>query len=329
METIETTVNVGKYKFTPLKNSNGTPFVSSTKLPVTISNDAHSERLILNLHGYKIIDNTLSIREQIYCRNFKIGGNHPDCVNVSIKYNQNQPVSASMPHIMYDQDCSIDIPLDRGEGSILMIKTLFQYIHQQLPNITEVNFEDKSNIECANEDEIQKGSRFRKKGTYVEPIPLYYFSIAFNGKTWYEKHFNARQKDKNKHDKYKEKINNLLYSIGVKSNTSFLQFMEIAQPPIEIIPELEKYYDNSNTFALFFQSIPKNDRCRLVRRWISTFMEFYLQDVFSNAGWIIELPIIMNSKNGGKRSTRKYYCPKGRIKHSKTYKDFGVDVANV
>jgi hypothetical protein len=40
--------------FTSLKNSNGTPFNSSTKLPVTISNDALMERPILNLHGYKI-----------------------------------------------------------------------------------------------------------------------------------------------------------------------------------------------------------------------------------------------------------------------------------
>ena len=40
-------------QFTPLKNSNGTPFDSSTKLPVTNSNDAPRERPILNLRGYK------------------------------------------------------------------------------------------------------------------------------------------------------------------------------------------------------------------------------------------------------------------------------------
>jgi linoleoyl-CoA desaturase len=40
--------------FTPLKNSNGTTFDSSTKLPVTNSNDAPAERPILNFRGYKI-----------------------------------------------------------------------------------------------------------------------------------------------------------------------------------------------------------------------------------------------------------------------------------
>ena len=149
-------------------------------------------------YTFKIIDNTLSLREQIYCRNFKIGGNQTDCVNVSISYNQNQPIAAVIPHIVSDDaDCAEDIPLERGHGSVIMIKTLLHHIHKQLPTITEVRFGDKSTIECAPD---------------IYPIPLYYFSIAFNGKTWYEKYFNARQSDTNKHDKYRSTIKNLLYS---------------------------------------------------------------------------------------------------------------------
>jgi hypothetical protein len=288
------------------------------------------KKTIINVGKYKfqIIDNILSVKEQIYCRNFKIGGNNLDCINVSISYDsKNEPISASIPHIMYDEECSIDVPLDRGEGSIKMIKALFQYIHLQLPTITEVNFEDKSNIECATEYEIQKkGSRFRKKGTNVNHVPLYYFSIAFNGETWYEKHFNARQKDKNKHDKYREKINDLLHSTQFKTNISFIEFLKIAMPPMETTDELETYYINSNTFGNFFQSIPKKDRCRLVRDWISNFMEHHLSNLFSNTGWIIELPIITK---GGKQKSMKYYCPKTRIKHNITYKDFGIDITNI
>ena len=276
-------------------------------------------------YTFKIIDNTLSLREQIYCRNFKIGGNQIDCVNVSISYNDNQPVAAVIPHVMYDADCSEDIPLERGHGSVIMIKALLHHIHKQLPTITEVRFEDKSNIECANEYEIKTSSRNRKQGTYVYPIPLYYFSIAFNGKTWYEKYFNARQSDTNKHDKYRATIKNLLYSEELKTKTSFMQFLEIAQPPVEIITELEQYYNNSVTFGDFFQMIPKQERCRLVREWIHIFMSHYLKNVFENTNWIIELPIVMN---GGRRHTRKYYCPRGRIAHKMTYKDFGIDLSN-
>ena len=269
-------------------------------------------KTIINLDKYtfQITDDTLSTREQIYCRNFKISDNNSHYINVSISYSKNEAVSASISKIIYDEDCSIDTPLDKDEGSITMITSLFQYIHKQVPTITEVRFEDNSNIECIDENEI----------------PLYYFSIAFNGETWYEKHFNARQKDKTKHDKYKAKINDLLHSTQVKTNTSFIQFLQIAKPPIEIIDELEKYYIASNTFGLFFQSIPKKHRCRLLRDWISSFMEYHLDNLFSNTSWIIELPVMLKGGKSGKNNTRKYYCPKGIIKHTKTYKDFGVDV---
>ena len=127
-------------------------------------------------YTFEITDNTLLLRDQIYSRNFKIGGKS-DCVNVSISYKDNIPVSASIPHLLYEPECSMDIPLDRGHGSIIMIKTLLRHIHEQIPTLTHVNFEDKSNIECATDMEIQKkGSRFRKVGTNVYPIPLYYFT---------------------------------------------------------------------------------------------------------------------------------------------------------
>ena len=191
--------------------------------------DTITTEVTIGKYTFKILDNTLSLREQIYCRNFKIGGNQIDCVNVSISYNDNQPVAAVIQNIVSDDaDYSEDIPFDHSECSVIMIKTLLQHIHRQLPTITEVNFEDKSSIECAPD---------------IRPIPLYYFSIAFNGETWYEKYFNARQRDTNKHDKYRATIKNLLYSEDLKTKTSFMQFLEIAQPPVEITNELEQYYN--------------------------------------------------------------------------------------
>jgi len=287
------------------------------------------EQTIVSVGKYKfqITDNILLLREQIYSRNFKIGGAYTECFNVSITYNDNEPISAYIPYIVYDPDCSIDIPLDRGQGSIIMIKTLLRHIHKKLPTLTEVKFEDKSNIECATDYEIQtKSSRNKKKGTHVYPIPLYYFSIAFNGETWYEKHLNAKQKNVNKHSKYREKIKYLLYSEEVKTKTSFLQFLEISQPPLSIVDELENYYKKSSTFSEFFQSMPKKDRCRLVRDWISIFMSYHLNDVFENSDWIIDLPITLH---GGNKKTRKYYCPKGFNTYNKSYRDFGIDITNM
>ena len=288
----------------------------------------------LNVGKYKfqIIDNTLSRDQDIYSRNFKIGGISSECVNVSIGYRDNIPISASIPYVVYDPECSIETPLDRGEGSVIMIKTLLNHIHRQLPTLTEVKFEDKSNIECATDIEIEKkGSRFRKKGTNVYPIPLYYFSIAFNGETWYEKHFRARHRIPETHVKYRDTVNQLLHDKEFKSSISFIEFLRISQPPMEIADELEAYYMSSNTFGDFFQSIPREHRCRLVRDWISTFMAHYLRDVFDNTNWIIELPIRMSGGKSKSRNnhTRKYYCPKGRIYHSRTFRDFGVSALDI
>jgi hypothetical protein len=188
-------------------------------------------------YKFKIIDNTLLSRDQIiYSRNFKIGGNISDCVNISIRYIQGKPVSAYIP--LWELRSPMTPPsIENVKGIISMVKTLLNYVNIKIPTITEVSFEDKSNIECATDN--------TKKVTNICPIPLYYFSIAFNGETWYEKHFNARQKDINKHTKYKEKINKLLYFEEEKSNTTFLQFLEIAQPPKHLYDELEKYYNIS------------------------------------------------------------------------------------
>ena len=273
---------------------------------------------------FQIIDNTVIFRDEIYFRNFKIGGKLNDCVNISVKYQDNNPIYVSIPHVMYDSDCALNVDLEQGPGTILMIKALLKYIKTELPVIEVIHFEDKSNIECANTSEKEKKSKSMKRGSHIFPIPLYYFSIAFNGETWYEKHFNARQKDPVKHAKYKEKIDLLLNSEEYKSNISFKDFYSNLQYfSVEVMDELESYYNNAKTFGIFFQSIPKNDRCRLTREWIQTFMNNHLKDVFSNTDWIIPLPI-SEMVRGGKRKTSKYYCPKGKIYTSHTCRNLGV-----
>ena len=279
-------------------------------------------------YAFQITDNTLLYGGEIYSRSFKIGERPLNCVDVSISYKDGKP-TAHIPYVEYNPDCSVDTPLDSGRGTIVMIKTLLNHIHNQIPIITEVVFEDKSNIECATDAEIsKKGSRFRKQGSHIYPIPLYYFSIAFNGETWYEKHFNARQKDSNKHVAYKTRINTLLNEPETKSNMTFLQFLQMTEPPIEVVEELGKYYERSETFGRFFQSIPKVDRCRLVRHWIGTFMHRQLKGVFDNKDWVIDIPSLI--VGGGRRSTKKrYYCPKCRVYRNTTYRDFGVSVMDV
>jgi len=263
--------------------------------------DGSKKRMVTSgLYKFQIIDNTLfSIdKTEIYSRSFKIGGTYPGCVNISIIYENNKPVDASMPIILSNPECSFIRPLEKGDGAIIMIKTLLHYVYTQIPTLTHIKFDDKSNIECATEEEL-------KKGTY-KPMPLYYFSILFNGQTWFEKYFNAKQKDEVIHQQYRTRVTDFLYSPECKTNIRFDRFVSLFDKREEEMTELYQYYNNANTFNDFVQSIPKQHRCRLVGSWIEQFMKFILKDVFYNENWIIHFPLEMS---GGNDKTPKYYYP--------------------
>lgn len=255
-------------------------------------------------YEFQIIDNTLFSRDktEIWGRNFKIGGTYPDCVQISVIYENNKPMYARMPSTLSDPECLFIRPLDKGSGTIIMTKTLLQYVYKQVPTLTHINFDDNSNIVCATEEEL-------KNGTY-KPMPLCYFSILFNGQTWYENYFNATQKDEVRHQQYRTRVTEFLYSPEFKTNIRFDRFVALFGKREEEMTELYQYYNNTNNFNDFFQSIPKQDRCRLVGPRIEQFMKFILNDVFSNENWIIHLPLEMSE---GNNQTRKYYCPKGII----------------
>ena len=76
---------------------------------------------------------------------------------------KNKPVSA---HINFGEFnvCISDVLLERNKY-ITMVKTLLSVFHIKIPTITELSFDDHSNIECT---------------TNVYPVSLFYFSIAFN-----------------------------------------------------------------------------------------------------------------------------------------------------
>lgn len=308
-----------------------------------------SETINIGKYSFNINDNILKTSEGIiYSRNFKIGGNYTDCVNVSISYDEyNNPISAKIPTVVYDEECSLKTPLDKGEGTILMIKTLLRHIKNKIPEINEFTFEDKSNIEyyafapscaldgtsaeCGTEEEKHQKRR-RKRGTNAVPIPLYYFSIAFNCMTWYEKHFKAYQQDLKQHKEYRARVKELLKDENIKP--PFNYFLRIAKPPMRDLEELKLFYDTIKTYGEFFNSIPKEDRCRLVREWLPSFMEHYLKDVFKNTDWVIDVRKMDEKQEqcgGGTRkksckinTRKKYYCPLGRIKLSFEYKDMGA-----
>lgn len=269
--------------------------------------------------------------------NYKIGGNIRDCVNISVHIDNNVAVSASIPHVMYDEDCSVYEPLGRGDGSIIMIKTLLTHIKNTHPELKKIRFDDMSSIECATGEDLEKNrSKPIKKGTNLVPMPLYYLSIAYNGETWYEKHFRAVQEDITKQNAYRVRVDKMLHDITEKP-TEYIDFLRITKVvPMNIRAELETFYTNSKTYSEFFHLIPKHDRCRLVRPWIKEFMNYYLKGVFSNFDWEIHLSNIREGGSGSSKpntntktrkkqnkSEKKYYCPTGFNRNMNDMKDIG------
>ena len=285
--------------------------------------------------------------------NYKIGGNIRDCVNISVQFDNNVAVSASIPHAMYEEECSLYEPLGRGEGSIIMIKTLLMHIKSLHPELKKIRFDDMSSIECAtrgcdgaervvtdpeygtlveySDEDLEKNrSKPRKKGTNLVPMPLYYLSIAYNGESWYEKYFRAVQEDTTKQNAYRVRVNKMLNDITEKPS-EYIDFIKITKVPMNIRVELENFYTNSKTYSEFFHLIPKQDRCRLLRPWIKEFMNYYLKGVFSNFDWEIQLSNIRGgslSKTRKKqnKSEKKYYCPNGFNRNMNYLKDIGVNV---
>jgi len=239
-------------------------------------------------YTFQITDNTLVSRTnaEIYGRNFKIGSTDPDWVEISIIYENNNPLDARMRFLHNDgPECSI------SNGHMYnMIKALLDYVHVQMPTLTHIKFDDKTHIEYA----------------AVDPIPLYYFSIVFNGQTWYEKYFNATQSNHDRHGQYRKRVAEFLYDHECKTHIQFDRFAALFNKREEEMVELVEYYNHANNFNNFFQSIPEQDRCRLVGPWIQQFMKYILKDVFYSEDWIIQFPLEITGEN---IETRKYYYP--------------------
>jgi hypothetical protein len=253
------------------------------------------EEIHIGKYSFKITETKFQYGDRIISHTFKIGGNYDNCISISYTYQDNKPISAKIPHAQYEPECSIGSTLEKGEGTTLMLKTLLRYAHNKIKQVTIFHFDDMSHIDCV--DKVMSKSIPR---TPTMPLNLSYFSLAYNSETWYERHFNAKMSDKEKYAKYKEKRK---FLTDPEQKPPFVEFLEIAQPPEDQYEYLETLYNKSATYRVFFDSIPRATRCKVLYPWLTTFMEYYLKDVFSNYGWEIDVTE-MNTK-GGRRTRRR------------------------
>lgn len=240
----------------------------------------------IQTYGDKIINHT-----------YAIGGDYERCVTVSYKYKDNLPIEAHIPYLLYEPECAIGSTLERGGGSEVMIKTLLNHAYKEVPSISKFTFDDMSKIDCLPKDLKKPPER-----KIMKPLNLAYFSIAYHSKTWYELRFNAEMKDTNQYIKYRDRVRFLVNS---EDKPSFDRFLEIAQPPLEQIEYLEHYYKKTETYRDFFNTIPKEKRCDWLYSWLTTFMKYYIGDVYSENNWIMDVHKFESSPSLGGGYTRR------------------------
>jgi hypothetical protein len=245
---------------------------------------------------FNISETTMKYGDTIFNKSFKLGGDYNNCMTISIQYNNGNPISAKIPYIEYEPECSIGSDLKKGSGTINMVKTLIRYVYKQT-GIKSYIFDDMAHIECS-EDQKEQLLPPRK---IKKPFKLSYLSIAYHDKTWYELNYNAEMVDENRYKRYREKIQFLTDS---NMKVDFFHFLEISQMSVELIDRIEKYYNNTNTYRDFFNSIPKRARCALLFPWLITFMSYYLEDTFNEKDWVINVDKL-NKNKGGRRKTLK------------------------
>lgn len=283
-------------------------------------------------YNFKVKTDIMKYGDRILSHTITIGGDYSKCASISYTYKDNIAISAKLPHLLYEPrimpdtrhdpghsikvsplyepECSIGSDLDKSGGTVKMIKVLINYAYKKVPNIHLFDFDDMSKIDCIEKDLSEKPPRNLK-----QPIDLNYFSIAYHNMTWYELHFNAKMKDKEAYEKYRNSLE-FLTSKEEKSKISFINFLEIIQLNIDHIEYLKEKYEKTETFRDFFKSIPRDDRCKYLQHWITPFMENYLKDIFINKGWEINVLDMESNKPikiGGKYTRKRNN--KNRIKY--------------
>jgi hypothetical protein len=247
------------------------------------------ETIKVGKYSFVITENTFAFADKIISHTFKIGGTYNDCISISYTYNNLTPVSAKIVYVSYEPECTTGNNLEKGCGTAIMLKTFLRYVYKKIPSVNIFTFEDMSHIDCAEKDLSTAPPR-----KPIRPLSLAYLSIAYNSCTWYEKYFDAKMTDKERYTKYK---NSMKFLTNPGDKPDFITFLQIAQPPQYQIEYLKKIYERTDTYRAFFNNIPFNDRCELLRPWLKTFIEYYLGNKYSPYGWEINI-LVSKIKNG-------------------------------
>lgn len=279
---------------------------------VYFRNEKHTFRAILKKrhYGYFILIGSPTFQ---YC--------------LEIRYDTNETV-AKLIQIKSERECSLIRFLEEGD-TVPMIKASLQCVSTLFPSIKQYLFDDGSNIECGTID-LNSTKPPRKR---VIPLSLLHLSIATNGMTWYEKHFNATLAQTNK-EKYDMCITRYKTADMMPYDTFKRNYFENEKQ----ITELNPYYLSAKTYIEFFNLVPKKKRCELFFNWIPSFIKSFFDGLDISSDWYISIdtmpkvaleilgPELSEGYSGGSISNT---TRRNRSKRRKNILRFSNDIGNL
>ena len=257
--------------------------------------------------------------------NISIGGRKAECVNISVSRPDSLLVergfhtldTATIPVLAWDSKCAIDKDLEKGAGTIAMIRIVLSETLKRYPYVNRYTFHDNSLIKCDNGKQIS----------------LLHLSVIEHNKSWYERQFNAYILNTEMNGKYK---NGIIALNTPEVKESFDTFKKIIYPSkASGIEALQSYYETSATYHDFFTSILKKEGkkglCSMIAGWIDIFLLYIFRFNPLSVEWAIDKESIQlqevsetrlthkPNQSGGRRYTKKNILKVMRVNINDTY----------
>ena len=98
---------------------------------------------------------------------------------MELSYDLNIPAAIQLENMMYGKRCSVDGELQKGTGTVEMLRSMITICNLLMPSAKRMYFKDVSDSPCNDRRML-----------------LAHYSLLLYGQTWYERHFKAVMKNK-------------------------------------------------------------------------------------------------------------------------------------
>lgn len=150
----------------------------------------------------------------------------------------------------YDEHCTLEGCMDRGIGTIRMMKAAFTFLKRRYPHAKkEIVFSDNSTIECKN----------------LKRMQLSHYFLAVHGMTWYEAKFGAFP-TKECIQTYQTEQRMLMTLLDTKP--TFESFMTFT--PSKVQDFLQPFYAKSKNLRDFVKRCTNQYDCVMLLPWLPT-----------------------------------------------------------